>query len=334
MNPSRRKFLHTSAAMSAVAATAGLTVPGIGRAADAATVQYGGSAWLGHYPAYLAMKSGAFAAAGIDQQWQSFGTSSARMSAVLSGGIDIACTGIVSALALMARGSKHFSIVAVPESFGRVEGLFVREGVNSLQDLKGKKLGVTFASSAHLLVLDLLGSAGLSNDVTVLNVPAPEIPGAIQSGQIDAAAAWTPQFNRIRAMSGMKLLADDTQFSLYKRYNVTPGPDVLIVRNAWAEKNGDVVRKYLKVYFDACQTLRDKPDEAARSLIGLTGMSALDQIETIKGAEWYSLAQQTQLLKSPGSYVDGLQRLAEMLVTYKQIDKAPAVRQWINTSYL
>ncbi len=256
------------------------------------------------------------------------------MSAVLSGGIDIACTGIVSALALMARGSKHFSIVAVPESFGRVEGLFVRDGVNSLQDLKGKKLGVTFASSAHLLVLDLLGNAGLSNDVMVLNVPAPELPGAIQSGQIDAAAAWTPQFNRIRAMSGMKLLADDTQFSLYKKYNVTPGPDVLIVRNAWAEKNADAVRKYLKVYFDTCQMLREKPDDAARSLIALTGMSALDQVETIKGAEWYGLAQQTQLLKAPGSYVDGLQRLAEMLVTYKQIDKAPAVRQWINTSYL
>ncbi|MDM8359757.1 ABC transporter substrate-binding protein [Pandoraea communis] len=337
MNFSRRQFLRTSAtmsALSAVSAVGGLSLTGTARAADAITVQYGGSAWLGHYPAYLAMKTGALAAAGINQQWQSFGTSSARMSAVLSGGIDIACTGIVSALALMARGSKHFSIVAIPDSFSRVEGLLVRDSVRSIQDLKGKKVGVTFASSSHLLVLDLLGSAGLSNDVTLLNVPAPELPGAIQSGQIDAAAVWAPQFNRIRAMSGMKVLADDTQFSLHKKYGVTPGPDVLIVRNAWAEKNVDTVRKYLSVYFEASQMLRTKPEEAARSLIALTGMSALDQIEAIKDAEWYSLEQQTQLLKSPGNYVDGLQRLAEMLVTYKQIDKAPAVRQWVNTSYL
>src|SRR6218665_958459 len=46
-------------------------------------IHYGGSAWLGHYPAYLALKSGALPAASIDLRWQSFGTSSARMSAVL-----------------------------------------------------------------------------------------------------------------------------------------------------------------------------------------------------------------------------------------------------------
>jgi taurine transport system substrate-binding protein len=328
MNQSRRLFLQASAAAAA------LTVPAIGMASQA-TINYGGSAWLGHYPAYLAMKNGGFAGAGLDLQWQSFGTSSARMSAILSGGIDIACTGIVSALALMARGSKHFSIVGVPENFGRVEGLFVRSDVSSIKALKGKKIGVTFASSAHLLVLDLLAGAGLSpSDVTVLNVPAPELPAAIQSGQIDAAAAWTPQFNRIRAMPGLKLLADDTTFSLFKSHNVTPGPDVLVVRNAFAEKNADVLRGFLKAYFNACTVLRDRPDEAAKHLVSLTSLSAEDQVETIKGAEWYSAAQQQQLLKVPGSYADGLQRLADMLVTHKQLDKAPAVREWINVSYL
>src|SRR6218665_823097 len=141
-----------------------------GRAAQPPT-HYGGPAWRGHYPAYLALKSGALPAASIDLRWQSFGTSSARMSAVLSGGIDIACTGIVSALALMARGSRHFAIIAVPEDFGRVEGLFVRSDVSAIAHLRGKKIGVTFASSAHLLVLDLLAGAGLGPaEVAVLNV--------------------------------------------------------------------------------------------------------------------------------------------------------------------
>jgi taurine transport system substrate-binding protein len=328
MYQSRRHFLQSAAAAAAMG------LPAVGMAAQE-TINYGGSAWLGHYPAYLGMKNGAFSTEGIDLQWQSFGTSSARMSAVLSGGIDIACTGIVSALALMARGSKHFSIIAVPENFGRVEGLFVRADINSLKDLKGKKVGVTFASSAHLLVLDLLAGAGFGpSDVTVLNVPAPELPAAIQSGQIDAAAAWTPQFNRIRAFPGMKLLADDTSFSLYKSHNVTPGPDVVIVRNAYAEKNAAVVRKFLKAYFNASVVLRDRPDEAAKHLSSLTNLSVVDQVETIKGAEWYSGSQQAQLLKVPGTYVEGLQRLAELLVTHKQIDKAPAVRDWINPSYI
>ncbi|MGH8806687.1 MAG: ABC transporter substrate-binding protein [Noviherbaspirillum sp.] len=327
----RRTFLK------GVAAAAGtVALPGLVNAADAQVINYGGSAWLGHYPAYIGIKSGLFAAKGLDVKWQSFGTSSARMSALLSGGIDIACTGIVSALALMARGSKHFSIIGVPEDFGRVEGLFARTNINSIQALKGKKIGVTFASSSHLLVLDLLSSAGLTpdKDVSLLNVPAPELPAAFQSNQIDAAAAWTPQFNKIRSMPDVKLLADDTGFSLYKQYGVTPGPDVLVVRRDFASKNADATNKFLQAYFEACVMLRDKPEQAAKYLTELTNLSLQDQIATVKDASWYDAAQQTALLKTPGKFVDGLQKLAEMLVTHKQIDKAPPVREWTNIAYL
>lgn len=157
-------------------------------------MRYGGSAWLGHYPAWLAIQAGYFKAENLEVGWESFGTTSARVSALLSGNIDMAVTAAPAALAVMSRGSRHFAIIGVPENFGRVEGLIVRSQVARLEDLKGKKVGVTFASSAHLLVLNLLDQAGLKagKDVTVLNVPAPELPAAFQSGQIDAAAAWTP----------------------------------------------------------------------------------------------------------------------------------------------
>jgi taurine transport system substrate-binding protein len=249
------------------------------------------------------------------------------------GGIDIACTGIVSAMALMARGARQFSIIGIPESFGRVEGLLGRGGIKSVADLKGKKVGVTFASSAHLLVLDVLSKAGFKDaDVTVLNVPAPELPAAMQAGQIDAAAAWTPQFDAIRKQPGVSLLADDTAFSLYKSSHVTPGPDVLVVRRAFADGNKELVKTYLKAYFQACDLLRDKPDAAVQPLMKLTNLSAEDQLAAVRGADWYGAARQQELLKGP--FVDGLQQLAEMLVQHKQIDKAPQVKDWVDASFI
>jgi len=323
----RRDFIQRCALASLTAA-----LP-LGALAAAQGLNYGGSAWLGHYPAYLAMSEGYLKEAGIVQDWQMFGTSSARMSAVMSGGVDIACTGIVSALALMSRGARHFSIIAIPENFGRVEGIVARNGIKSIADLKGKKLGVTFASSAHLLVLDVLDRAGFKpNDVTVLNVPAPELPAAMQSGQIDAAAAWTPQFDSILRQSGVTLLADDTRFSLYESHKVTPGPDVLVVRKAFAQKNPALVKAYLKAYFRASELLRDKPEEAARALSKLTQLPAEDQMASVKGAEWYTLAQQAQILQGP--YMEGLQKLADLLVKHKQIDKAPVVKDWIDASFI
>jgi len=128
------------------------------------------------------------------------------------------------------------------------------------------------------------------------------------------------------------LLADDTQFSLYQSHKVTAGPDVLVVRKAFADKNADVVKAYLKALFKANGLLRDQPDVAAQSLTKLTNLSVEDQLAVIQGTDWYTLAQQSELLQ--GSYIDGLQKLAELLVAHKQIDQAPAVRDWIDTSFI
>ena len=58
----------------------------------------------GHYPAWLAIQAGYFKAEGLDVGWESFGTTSARVSALLSGNIDMAVTAAPAALAVMARG--------------------------------------------------------------------------------------------------------------------------------------------------------------------------------------------------------------------------------------
>lgn len=330
MTMTRRNFLLAAAASA-------LELPlATAHAQQKTVINYGGSAWLGHYPAYIGIKSGMFAANGLEVNWQSFGTSSARLGGLLSGGVDIAGTGIVSALALMARGSKHLSVIGAAEDFGKVEGLFVRNDVQSVRDLKGKKIGVTFASSAHLLVLDLLTGAGLNpeRDVNLVNVPAPELTAAFQSRQVDAAAAWTPHFAKIRAMPDVRLLADDTSFSLYKQFGVTPGPDVLVARRAFATKQPEAVRKFLQTYFQAAVMLRDKPEEAARYLTELTGLSMADQVSTIKEATWYDLGQQKALLAADSKFATGLQKLSDLLATHKQLDKSPPVREWIDTSYL
>lgn len=329
----RRTFIKAAAIGAGLAA---MPVSRFAFADNLTAMTYGGSAWLGHYPAYLAMQNGGFKKEGIDLSWESFGTSSARMTALMAGNIDIAGTGAVSAIALMARGAHRFYVIGVPENFGRVEGLFVRSDVNSLEDLKGKTIGTTFASSAHMLVLDLMDSHGLvpDKDINIVNVSAPELPAAIQSNQIDACATWTPYFNNIAEMPGMKLLADDTSFSLFKEFGVTPGPDVLVVSKSFADKNPDAVKQFAKAYFAACASLGSNPDAAVSTLTELTQLDSDQQLQMVKDADWYDLAMQRDLLTKDAKFVTGLQKLAEMLVTYEQIDKAPTVSDWIKPDFV
>lgn len=333
MNETRRRVMKQAATL---AAASTLGFPMISRAAGAATVTYGGSAWLGHYSAYIAMKTGIYSKLGIDLKWQSFSTSSARMAAVMAGNLDVAGTGVVSALALMANGAKQFQVIATPNNFGKAEGMLVRDGVNSLADLKGKKIGVTYASSSHVLLLDVLAQANMNpeTDVQIINLPATDLLSAYRANQIDAAVAWTPAFNRIRGLVGTKLLLDDSAFSLYKSYKMTPGPDVLLTRTGFGKDHPELVKQFLQGVFEANTFMTEKPEEAAKILAELTALSYGEQLTTIKQTEWFTLADQKALLEKPASFVTGMQKLSDMLVKLKQIDRSPQVAQWVSTTYL
>lgn len=328
----RRDMLKRTTALAAVST---LGFPMIARAAKT-RFTYGGSGWLGHYSAYIALKTGLFEKQGLDIAWQSFATSSDRMGAVMAGNIDLAGTGVVSSLALMAAGARQFEVIATPNNFGRAEGVLVRDDVKDVAGLKGKKIGVTYASSAHVLLLDVLRQAGLNpdKDVTIINLPATNLLSAYQGNQIDAAVAWTPAFDRIKAIAGTRVLLDDTAFSLYKEFGITPGPDVLLTRASVGKENPEAVRKFLTAVFQANTMLSDSPAEAAKVLLELTGLNQQEQEAVVTQTKWYSEKEQQALMVEPGNFVNGMQQLAEMLVSLKQIDKAPKVKDWVQTKYL
>ena len=156
----------------------------------------------------------------------------------------------------------------------------------------------------------------------------------MQSKQIDACATWTPYFNQIARMPDIKLFADDTEFSLYKEFGVTPGPDVLVVSKSFADKNPELVKRFTKAYFETCALLGANPEKAVDILSELTQLDSEEQLQTINDADWYDLAMQQSMLAPGAKFVEGLQRLSDMLVDFGQIDKSPDVAQWIKADFV
>lgn len=309
-------------------------LPSIAQVApERATVVYGGSSWLGHYPVWVGIKKDMFKKRGLGVLWQSFVGSSGRMGSMVAGDLDIAGTGVVSALALMAAGNKSFSIVATPDSYATVEGILANDSIKSVADLKGKKIGVTFASSAHVLVLDILNQAKIdpNKDVTLLNMPVSEMPAAMQGRQVDAVAAWTPAFNKVKALPGMKVLVDDREFSLYKRFGVGPGPDVITVRNEFRDKYPRTTAAFIDGMFEAIVFMRDKPDEAAAVLMELTNLTRDEQKSVLADVQWHDRAEQQKLLLGDKPFIVGVELLGKFLVDNKQLMRAPAAAEWFDT---
>jgi len=298
------------------------------------TVIYGGSSWLGHYPAWVGIEKGLFKNHGLGVLFQNFYASSGRMGSLVAGDLDVASTGSISAIALMASGSKGFMAFGTQDSYATVEGIIAKDAIKSVQDLKGKRLAAPFASSAHVLVLDILEQNGLDpeKDLTLINLKVNEMPAAMGSGEIDACAAWTPHFNKLLNMPGNHLLVNDTEFSLYKKFKLGPGPDLLVVRTEFAEKYPNTCKAFVTGYFEAVDMLINEPEECAKVLVKLTNLSMEDQLAVLKDITWIKGDEQKELMVEPGKFVTGMQQLAEFLVKHEQIDEAPEVEEWIAES--
>ena len=108
-----------------------------------------------------------------------------------------------------AQGIK-MSMVYVEKYITDSECLAVRKdaGINSLKDLKGKKIGLPFNTSVHFAMLAGAEDRGpaAASDVTLINVKADSILATWQRKDIDGAYIWHPVLGDLLADNGKLLL--------------------------------------------------------------------------------------------------------------------------------
>ncbi len=89
------------------------------------------------------------------------------------------------------------------------DAIVVRRGINSVADLKGKKVAVAELTPSHSFLIWLLDAGGLSiNDVEVVKqASAVDAAAAFKSQQVDAAVVWSPDDEAcIRSVAGSRVL--------------------------------------------------------------------------------------------------------------------------------
>lgn len=88
--------------------------------------------------------------------------------------------------------------------------IMVTRGINTVADLKGKKVALVLGTPSHTLLLFALEAGGLEpKDIEVIAVKqVPEATAAIKAGVVDAAVVWSPDDEDIaKSVAGSKVLA-------------------------------------------------------------------------------------------------------------------------------
>lgn len=151
--------------------------------------------------------------------------------------------------------------------------------ISSVKDLKGKKIAVQVGSGAHLFLMLLLQQNGLKNsDVNIVNMPTSDHQTALQTQNVEAVATWQPFVATIELAKVGKVLADSK--------NVIRTVGVYLARNEFAQKNPELIKRFLKVHQRAAEYLKNNPDEAVAIIAKESKIPAEALAKSLKTINW------------------------------------------------
>ena len=133
---------------------------------------------------------------GIAVEWSEFTSGPPLLEALGANALDFGSTGDVPPLFAQAAGG---DLVYVAASKGSKNGsaILVKQDspIQSLADIKGKKVAFKRGSSAHNFIVKALRTAGLTlDDITQLDLGPSDAAPAFATNQIDAWVIWDPYF--------------------------------------------------------------------------------------------------------------------------------------------
>ncbi len=159
------------------------------------------------------INSGIFKEEGLEVELIEFADGPTIIASLESGSIDIGNIGPgAHKLAIEGRAE----VVAFSQ-LGNADELIARSdrGIDSIEDLRGKKIGTASGTSAETILKLALLEADLSEkDVEIIDMDASAIVTAMLSGSIDVAATWSPNTTFIKRELKEKVvvLADNSRY--------------------------------------------------------------------------------------------------------------------------
>jgi len=294
------------AAVAAVTVLAGLS-SGCQPAPQAITMPV--SSWPAYEYFYLAEQKGLADSEGLALRSVEYADPQTIVHAFLRGELPVAQLTTVEAVDICWRAPERCPLVVLvlDESRGG-DQLLARPGLNSIPQLRGRRVAVTQSTLGPYVLSRALERSGLSlDDVQLTTMPLTAMPAALASGAIDAAAMFPPYSEQARAQAGAKPLFDSREI---------PAEifDILVVDPQAYRQLGPALPKLLRVW-QAAHTLRQRQPEAAIPLMarreGLTP-EAFQQAE--QGLVYFNLLQQRAMLAPGGVLSRNLRAVQQVQV--------------------
>ncbi|MDY6829788.1 MAG: ABC transporter substrate-binding protein [Pseudomonadota bacterium] len=281
--------------------------------------------WPGYEMVYLARELKYFDTNQI--RLVEFPSATAGIQALAAGSVEGAMLTLDEVLGARAEGLS-LQVVAVLDVSVGADVLLARPSITSLQELRGKRIGVEHSAVGAIMLDAVLSGAGLTmDDVEVVHTTVNRHPGVYREGKVDAVITFEPVRTRL-IKEGAVQLFDSSEI-------VGRIVDVLAVLPKAAERSPSAISTLVAAHFSARDHWLQNPDQASPILARRLLLQPEEVAGAYTGIQLTDLATNRTFLQGPAPKLEeAAERLSDTMVRAGLLDARPDLSGLVDGSHL
>ncbi|HXV81235.1 MAG TPA: ABC transporter substrate-binding protein [Candidatus Binatia bacterium] len=255
-------------------------------------------------PMWIANANGLFKKHGADVRLVFIGSGPLGTTSILAGEVDIGIIGGFAPIRAVLSGAKNLVIIGQSKTY-MVGAIVGKKEIASVQDLKGKRLGIdrigsnpdmyTQASLARYQIDPLRDLSYIQMGSTSQGIPA------LKSGAIDAFTTSSP-YDLFAQRLGFKVILDITEMKIPFAATV-----LISTRNTVAGKQAEIA-KFMRAYAEAVHYYLTNPEGASKIVQKYTKVEDKEVISHSMAAEAKAMEKTLQVDPKGIELILGLMR--------------------------
>jgi NitT/TauT family transport system substrate-binding protein len=259
-------------------------------------------------------------AEGVTADAKVFTNGPIQIQAMGAGSLDF---GTIGPGALWLPASGRAKVVSVND-IGFSDRVIAQPDITSIEQLKGKKVGVPQGTSGDMILRLALEKAGMTiADVEMVPMDPSTVVAAFASRQIDAAGIWYPMIGVIKKqVPDMKELAANADF-----YPDTSFINTLVARNEVVDQDPEKVKTFLSVMKKAIDWRAANLDEAIDLTVAYVN-APKDVVENVARSRKLLTSQELEAFTKDGTVEKWLEQFNQMFMEFGQLKETMPPKQF------
>lgn len=283
--------------------------------------------WTGSESVLLARERELLPAARF--QWVEVTWPSALSSALENGVVDAAVLSLESVVKLLESG-EDLRVVCIMDESNGADAVLSRDDIRSVEDLKGKRVGVDLRGPGRHLLAEVLAQTKLKvEDLELVSILQPEMEDVLARGDVAAVVAAEPWMTKM-VRDKARILADSKSAQ-------TPVFRVLVVKARALADQREAIKELLRAHLAMVPVLRAAAvrEPGMEAVLRRQELTQVELAAIITRVRHLSVAENRELMKD-----DGGGKLNQIITRLMECEagagkaKPPPHAMWVDGSLL